>query len=170
MRWLRRTLLAVPFATVAFALLMHASPRDSVRGELIRLQNQSGLTLISFEGSGPGGPVYVFDFASRSLPDRKLLKAEMGGVRAITPDGTKIAVELRREMGQVFSTPAGKMFPQYRTSLGIVRRDGSDFREYPDLDEPDDVCWSPDGSVLVLTAKNLKQARGAGRRLQIRKS
>jgi len=145
----------------------HASSKEKVRAELIRLQNQSGLTLISFEGAGPDGPVYVVAFGSRSLPERQLLKEKNGGVRAISSGGTEIAFERRRKTGQTFSTPTGKEFPQYRTYLGIIRPDGTDLREYPDLDEPYGLCWSPDGSILALTVKNLKQGTDPARGLQI---
>src|SRR4029077_7183399 len=89
------------------------------------------------------------------------------GVRGISSGGTEIAFERRQKTGQTFSAPAGKEFPQYRTLLGIIRRDGSDLREYPDLDEPYDLCWSPDGSALALTAKNLKQGKDPARGLEI---
>jgi Tol biopolymer transport system component len=155
------------FSAAAVSVFAQASTRESVRAELIRFQNQSGLTLISLEGAGPNGPVYVVAFASRSLPERQLLKEKNGGVRAISSDGTEIAFEGRRKPGQTSSTPSGKEFPQYRTYLGIVRKDGSDLREYPDLDEPYDLCWSPDGSILALTVKNMKQGKDPARGLQI---
>jgi len=106
-------------------------------------------------------------FASRSLPERQLLKEKNGGVRAISSGGTEIAFEGRRKTGQAFSTPTGKEFPKYRTYLGIIRQDGRDLREYPDLDEPYDLCWSPDGSILALTVKNLRQGKDPARGLQI---
>jgi Tol biopolymer transport system component len=155
-RWLRLTV-GMAFCAAALALSAQAPPKESVRTELIQLQNQNGLTLISFEGSGPDGPVYIVAFASRSLHEKQLLKGKNGGVRAIFSDGAGIAFEGRRK-----TEPA-----RYRTYLGIIRRDGSELREYPDLDEPYDLCWSPDASILALTVKNLKQGKDAARELQV---
>jgi WD40 repeat protein len=155
-RWLH-LIVGMASCSVALALFAQASPKQSVRAELIQLQSQSGLTLISFEGAGPDGPVYIVAFASRSLPERQLLQEEIGGVRAITSDGTIIAFEHRRK----------EEFPRYRTFLGVIRRDGSDLREYPDLDEPYDLCWSPDRSILALSAKNLKERKDTTRGLLI---
>jgi WD40 repeat protein len=165
--WWLRSAIGVVSCAVALVVFAQASPKESVRAELVRLQNQSGLTLISFEGAGSDGPVYIVAFADRSLPERQLLKEGISGVRAITPDGTEIAFEHRRNTGRTFSIPTGKELPEYRTYLGIIRRDGSNLREYTDLDEPYDLCWSPDRSVLALTVKNLKQRKDAARGLQI---
>jgi Tol biopolymer transport system component len=151
----------------ALAGFGQAPPKESVRAELIRLQGQIGLTLISFEGAGNEGPVYVVAFASRSLPERQLLKEKDAEVLAISPDGREIAFQLRRKTGRTFTTRTGNHFPIYESYLGIVRRDGSDLREYPDLEEPYDVCWSPDGSMLALTAKNLRRGKDAAHGLQI---
>jgi hypothetical protein len=79
-----RLIVGIAFCAAALAVITQASPKESVRAELIRLQNQSGLTLISFEGAGPDGPVYIVAFASRSLPERQLLKEKNGGVRGIS--------------------------------------------------------------------------------------
>jgi Tol biopolymer transport system component len=164
-RWLR-LIVGMVFCAVVLAVFAQASTKESVRAELIRLQNQSGLTLISFEGAGNYGPVYIVAFASRSLPDMQLLKEGISGVRAITSDGTEIAFERRRRTGQTLS-PAESKFAPYRTYLGVIRRDGSDLREYLDLDEPSDLCWSPDGTALALSVKNLTQGKQAPRTLQV---
>jgi Tol biopolymer transport system component len=139
------------FCAAALASFSQASTKESVRAELIRLQNQSGLSLISFEGAGRNGNLYAFAFASRSLSEKHILKEENVGEGAISSDGTEIAFELRRKTGH----------------LGTIRQDGSDLREYPDLDGPFDLCWSLDGTALALSVKNLKQGKGATHSLQI---
>src|SRR6266436_3580086 len=159
-RWLR-LIVGMVFCAATLAVFAQGSTKEKVRAELIRLQKQSGLTLISFEGAGPDGRVYIVAFANRSLPDRQLLKEQTGGVRAITSDGTEIAFEGRRRTGQTLSAPGESKFAPYRTYLGVIRRDGSDLREYLDLDEPSDLCWSPDGTALALNAKNLTQGKQA---------
>lgn len=73
------------------------------------------------------------------------------GEGSISSDRAEIAFELRRKTGH----------------LGIIRQDGSDLREYPDLDEPYDIGWSPDGTALTLSVKNMKQGKEANRSLQI---
>ena len=149
------------------AMFAQASTKENVRAELIRLQNQSGLSLVSFEGALRNGNLYVVAFASRSLSETQLSREENMGEGAISSDGTEIAFERRRPIGQTVATLTGKGLPEHRNYLGIIRRDGSDLREYPDLDEPYDLCWSPDGSILALTVKNLKQGKDTARGLQI---
>jgi Tol biopolymer transport system component len=164
--WLR-LISGMAFCAATLSVFAQASAKENVRAELSRLQNQGGLTLISFEGAGNDGPVYIVAFANRSLPDRKLLGKDNPGVLAISPDGTEIAIRLHRNTGKTFTTRTGNEFPIYESYLGIVRQDGSNLREYSDLDEPQDVCWSPDGSALALDVKNLKQGKDAARGLQV---
>src|SRR6267378_7250434 len=112
-------------AVVAFA---QASTKESVRAELIRLQKQTGLSLVSFGGGGGGGNLDVVMVAKRQLEDRQLLKGENVGEGAISSDGSAIAFELRRKTGRTFSTPFVKEVPEVGSRLGIFRQDGSDLR------------------------------------------
>jgi Tol biopolymer transport system component len=157
----------VAFCAVALAMFAQASTRESVRAELIRLQKQSGLSLVSVEGGGRGGELYVVMFASRNLAGKQFIRGENAGEGAVSSDGKAIAFELRRETERTFSTPSGKVFPQYRRYLGIIRQDGSALREYPDLDEPYGLCWSFDESALTLSVKNLNQGKQSDHSLQI---
>src|SRR5436309_366803 len=163
-RWLR-LIVGTAFCAVALVVFAQASAKENLRAELIRLQKQSGLSLVSFGGGG--GNLYVVLFTSRHLAEKQFLKGENVGDGSVSSDGRAIAFELRRKTGQTFSTPTGKEFPKWRTYLGIIRQDGSDLREYPDLEEPYDPCWSLDGSALALSAKNLKQGKEAAEGLQI---
>jgi hypothetical protein len=67
---------------VALALFAQASPKESLRAELIRLQKQNGLSLVCFEGSAGNGHVSVVVFATRSLTERDDLKEESAGENA----------------------------------------------------------------------------------------
>jgi hypothetical protein len=150
-------------------MLAQASTKESVRAELIRLQKQTGLSLVSFGGGGGGGGgnLDVVMFASRQLEDRQLLKGENVGEGAISSDGSALAFELRRKTGRTFSTPYVKELPEIGSRLGIVRQDGSDLREYADLGDPYYLCWSFDKSTLALTAKILKHGKDVAPSLQI---
>jgi hypothetical protein len=152
------------FVIVAFA---QASTRESVREELIRLQQQTGISLVSFGGGGGSGHINVVMMASRHFEDRQLLKGENVGEGVVSRDGSAIAFELRRKTGRTFSTPSAKEVPEIGSRLGIVRHDGSDLKEYSDLADPYSPCWSFDKSALALTVKNLKQGEDAKTSLQI---
>jgi WD40 repeat protein len=139
------------FCAAALAMFAQASTKENLHTELIRLQNQSGPSLVSFEGAGRNGNLYVVAFATRSLSEKRLLKDENVGEGAISSDGTEIAFELRRQTAH----------------LGVVRQDGSNLREYPDFDEPYDPCWSFDKSALALNVKNSKLGKDSARGLQV---
>lgn len=161
-RWLW-LISGVALCAVTLAVFAQASAKESVRAELDRLHRQTGLSLASFGG----GTLDMVMFASRRLEDRQLLKGENVGEGEIASDGSAIAFELRRRTGRTFSTPYVKEVPEIGSRLGIVREDGSNLREYPDLGDPYDPCWSFDKSALALTAKNLKQGKNAVQSLQI---
>ena len=164
-RWLR-LIIGMAFCVVALVMLAQASTRESVRAELIRLQEQTGLSLVSFGGGGGSGNLDVVIFDSRHVAEKELLK-ESVGEGAISSDGSSIAFELRRKTGRTFSTPSENEVPEIGSRLGIVHHDGSDLREYPDLGDPYYPCWSFDKSALALSAKNLKQGKDAAQSLQI---
>jgi len=162
-----RVIGGIALCATTLAVIAQASSKENVRAELIRLQKQTGLSLVSFWGSGGGGNFDVVLFASRQLKDRHVLTGENVGEGAISSDGSVIAFELRRKTGRTFSTPSRMEVPEIGSRLAIVRQDGSDLREYPDLGNPYGPCWSPDKSALALTVKNLKQGKDAGQSLQI---
>ncbi len=146
-----RLIRGMAFCAAALAMFAQASTKENLHAELIRLQNQSGLSLVSFEGAGRNGNLYVVAFATRSLSEKRLLKDENVGEGAISSDGTKIAFELRRQTSH----------------LGVVRQDGSNLKEYPDLDDPYNPCWSFDKSALALNVKNSKLGKDTARGLQV---
>jgi Tol biopolymer transport system component len=162
-----RLLGGIALSAATLAVFTQAAPKESVRAELSRLQKQTGLSLVSFGGGGGGGNLDIVMFDSRHLTGKQMLKGENVGEGAVSSDRTTIAFELRRKTGRTFSTPYVKEVQEIGSRLAIVREDGSDLREYPDLGDPYDPCWSFDKSALALTVKNLKQGKVAVQSLQI---
>ena len=163
---LLRLMGGMAICSVALVVLAQALAKETVRAELIRLQKQTGLSLVSFGGGGGNGHLDVVVLDNRHLTEKQLLKENVGDGE-ISSDGSTIAFELRRTTGRTFSTPSVKEVPEIGRRLGIVREDGSGLREYPDLGDPYSPCWSLDKSALALTAKNLKHGKDSGQSLQI---
>jgi Tol biopolymer transport system component len=105
-----------------------APERESVRKELKRLQQQTGLSLVTLVNL----KTQVVDFEHRGLADA----GDAYGMGAISHDGTKVA----------FAYYSGTL-PIY---LGISNLDLIDFQPYPDFRSPSGICWSYDGSMLAL--------------------
>jgi hypothetical protein len=101
---------------------------ESVRENLIKLQTETGLTLVSMES----GQTLAVDFERRGLS--KIGDAR--GTGAISHDGTEVA----------FTYFSGVL----PTHLGIANFDGSHFRQYPNLESPDHICWSHAGTNLAM--------------------
>jgi len=146
-----RLIVGMALCAIAVVLFAQAPTKENLRAELIRLQKETGLSLVSFGGGGGRGYLDVVMFASRRLTEKELLKENVGEA-AMSLDGSAIAFGLHRETG---------------SRLGIVRQDGSDLKEFPDLGDPYDPCWSLDKSALALTVKNLKRGKDATQSLQI---
>ena len=109
-------------------------PRESVRTELVRFEQEAGLTVGAyFKG------LQIVSFENRHKYDGKSLVPTEDGDGIISPDGTRIALRVVRWEGRT-----RKLF------LGIVRFDGSNLVEYPDI-RPKDACWSRDQSKLLVT-------------------
>jgi hypothetical protein len=106
-----------------------AQGKETVRAELIRTQNQTGLTLASFNMR-----IEIVLFDKRELvPAPNLFYRMVGGV--VTRDGTEIAAaRLNRDMSD---------------SLVTFRPEGSTVREYPIASSPS-ICWSYDKSKLAV--------------------
>lgn len=114
------------------------SAKESVRAELIRLQKQIGLTLVSFYRD-----IQFVVFANRSLSEGRELLPEAAAEGAVSRDGTEIAVDLWQ--------------PNTGIYLGIVGSDGTNVRRYPDIAGPYDICWSYDKSKLAFSVQNLNR-------------
>jgi hypothetical protein len=119
-------------------------PGESVRSELARLQEQTGLSLATVENRG----IWVVVFSQRSLVKAKDLH---GGLGMVSPDGTEVAFA------------AGLAMPGRPPRLGVSRTDGGDFREYPNVLAPANnaMCWSYDKSKLVIGSMNTGSLSGS---------
>ena len=112
-----------------------ARQNESVRAELARLQKQTGLTLAAYSFG-----LQVISFENRRKYDGKSLVPMEDGPGTMSPDGTKIALEVVRWEGAVRAA-----------SLGVVRWDGSDLQQYPGI-QTLNTCWSHDQSKIAMTA------------------
>jgi len=126
-------------------------PEESVRAELTRLQEQTGLSLVWVAD----GAVQVVLFSHRpmleanGLPVRANSLPDGAGPGKMSPDGTEVAFGFR----------PGRSGP---VRLGISRTDGSELREYPNLQYEkvwEDKCWSYDKSMLATRVGKMEGAQ-----------
>jgi len=125
-----------------------APEKESVRKELSRLQQQTGLSLVTLESL----KTLVVDFRRRGL-------VEIGdayGAGTISHDGTKVA----------FGYFSGTL-PTY---LGISSLDLIDFQPFPNFQTPNDMCWSNDGNMLAMFLNSFKTAQFFGLEVWLLKS
>jgi dipeptidyl aminopeptidase/acylaminoacyl peptidase len=116
-------------------LAAEPSPQESVRGELARLQKQTGLSLVLADDKATG--VLILSRHPRSK-DIKLPDGGKGG--EISRDGAEIAFSLSRGVG---------------SHLAISRIDGTDLREFVSVEPAaGGMCWSYDKSKLALRARS----------------
>jgi WD40-like Beta Propeller Repeat len=130
-----------PAVESADRLVAPTSPRlaeteEPVRQELIRLQRQFGLTLVTIEFGG----IQFVNFARGSL--EKIRNYPHAGL--IAPDGSRVAAFMNLGMGGY---------------LGITRADGSDLREFSGIVNPYDMCWSYDKKKLAVRARVYKNSK-----------
>jgi WD40 repeat protein len=154
--------LAVSFAMFLFVPLV--SSRESVRSELVQLQNHHGLRLVSVRDN----KVFTVSFADHSMNQSKAFidkGTAMYGV--VSPDGTSVAISLCLDPGITHPTAYRSECPG-GIVLAIVRTDGSDLRVYRDFANPGlGVCWSHDMSKLALNMDDKRQGQNAPFDLQI---
>jgi hypothetical protein len=131
----------------------HGWSGPSVRDELIGLQKQSGLSLVSVWNN----KIRSVSFAERSLRDvRQIVKQGTAMDGAMSPDGTEIAFTYCLELVESHPRPnvtvngcaGGIPHP------AIIRVDGTGFREYPNLAFGLGACWSYDNSKLAVAAQD----------------
>jgi Tol biopolymer transport system component len=100
--------------------------------ELVTLQRQRGLTLISVEDRA----IRMVDFSRRSVVAATPLPAG-AGMGAISRDGSEVA----------FAT-VGMI-----NSLGVWRVGENEVHRYPDIQGVEKICWSNDKSKLVVAVR-----------------
>jgi Tol biopolymer transport system component len=111
--------------------------RENVRKELAHSQKETGFALTCYYSG-----VFTLQFADRSVStDKGPPPAGRLENALLSPDGSEIAF------------PAGGIEYLNMPHLTIVRRDGSVVHEYAKLADARAVCWSHDGSKLVVHAK-----------------
>lgn len=133
-------------------LLALFSPAESLRDELIRLQQNAGLSLVAVDGN----KIYTAKFATRTLRETTIFSSKgtpVGG--ALSADGTKVAFGLCPEPGLAHPTPQKTICPAGPFVLGVDSSNASEYREYPGL-SPSFMCFSYDKSKLALNATNRK--------------
>lgn len=137
--------------TLWTARLMGASTavQEGLRDELVRRQNQDGLTLISILSS----KVYTIDFTDRSLnltPDA--LKNLSFGYGTVSPDGTQVVLGSCRNATDTRQLHDAEGNCYGATELGTAMLDGSGLRTIPEIKPPSYFpCWSPDASKFALS-------------------
>jgi WD40-like Beta Propeller Repeat len=112
-------------------------PGESVRAELVRRNKETGLTLAFYENY-----LQVVTFDKRGKYEGKPLIPHQLSTGAVSPDGTEIAIDINN------------LLEHRLPSLGIIRPDGSDFREYTEV-SPAQVCWSHDQSRLAMSSYDM---------------
>jgi Tol biopolymer transport system component len=138
-------------------LTREKGPPLSVREELVRLQSEKGLSLATIWKN----KLFTVDFAGHELNERGAFITRGTAVKgALSPDGTEIAFSYCPDPGLV-GAPPGEVpprlvecaIPEY---LGIIRADGTGFREYRNLRYPSGFCWSLQNSSLVLSVEDVE--------------
>jgi Tol biopolymer transport system component len=128
--------LAVLAALGVFSLASCSGPRarEPVRAQLSRLQKETGLTIANFDNYAVG----TIRFSDRSyLPEPMLpLKGPITPA-SISPSGTQIALD----------TSSGPGSDDH--SLAVIKRDGSDRREFPGISAIEGMCWSPNETKMA---------------------
>ena len=104
--------------------------------QLSRLQKKTGLTIAKFDNYSVG----TVRFADRSyLPEPMLPLKDPPGPASISPNGKQIS----------FDALGGPHFHHH--SLAVIKRDGSDRREFPGISAIEGMCWSPDETKIAIS-------------------
>src|ERR1700693_7480 len=117
-------------------------PKSGVRAELARMQSQDGLTIGWYEHDGPK----IVKFDKRAVLRGRRLTGQIVGGGIIGRDGTQVALILHDAAGQV-------------STLGIIQADGSNLREFLNVERPGPRGWSYDMSRLAMIVLNAQQSK-----------
>jgi len=132
--WILSIFMVTLMGAVGARFHLMPNGETGIREELAHLQKETGLTLLLYDRA-----VLTLVFSDRSLREEKLLGPVGNSSQAtLSADGEEIAFRWDH-------------YPQPADTLAIVRRDGTDLREYPEITSPANMCWSHDKSQLVVS-------------------
>jgi WD40 repeat protein len=116
----------------------NAARDDTVRAELVGLQARDGLTIASY---GPRG-LRIVDFKKRKAILGKPFPNHRAQGGTVSHDGDQVAFTLK----SLSTSPPW--------TLGVMKTDNSDLREFPSVRNSWDMCWSYDMSRIAMGTLN----------------
>jgi WD40 repeat protein len=155
--WLRKTLL-LGLCSLILVLTVRALSTESVRAELIRLQRQNALSLISVTAN----KLNVVDYTSRSLKEGKLFSnGGLSNEGVLTVDGAEIAFNDCSPPGVTHPIPSSENCASVWPHLATIHADGTHFRQYSEFVYPVGMCWSHDKTKLALAVADRRENKSA---------
>ncbi len=122
-----------------------APKASALRDELIRLQNESGLSLVTIQDN----KIRAVSFADRKLKDvREVVKQGAALEGTISADGMELAFLYCAEPGLQHPEPNVTMCAG-RQNVAVAAADGTGFREFPNLNYGGHPCWSYDDAKIA---------------------
>ena len=153
-----RTTLLFGLCSTILVLSVPSVSTESVSAELIRLQKQNALYLISVTAN----KLNLVDYKSRSLKEGKqFANAGLSNQSVLTMDGTEIAFNDCSPPGVTHAIPSDANCASVWPHLATVHADGTHFRKYQDFVYPDGMCWSHNKSKLALAVADRRENRSA---------
>ena len=126
-----------------------ASKAESIREELVRLRERTGLALVTVRKN----QIYEVDFRHRSLRVTRTFYAGRAAASGVVSNrGTQVAFAL--DMTPRKTQPMPQPACPHLICLAIAEVDGTALRTYSHVAFPGAMCWSHDDSELVLVAQN----------------
>jgi hypothetical protein len=146
---------------LCISILLVAIPamsRESVHAELMKLQKQNALCLISVTTN----KINLVDYTSRSLKDnRQFANGGLSNESVLTVDGTEIAFNDCSLPGASQPVPSGEQCASALPHLATMHADGSRFQKFQDYAYPGGMCWSHDKAKLALSVTD-RTENGSG--------
>ena len=141
-----------------FVLSVRALSTESVTAELIRLQKQNAVYLISVAAN----KLNLVDYNSRSLKEGKqFANAGLSNESVLTIDGTEIAFNDCSPPEDIHPISSGQNCPSVWPHLATIHADGTHFRKFQDFVYPGGMCWSHDKNKLALAVADRRENRSA---------
>lgn len=154
----KRQLLLLCICVSILVVAVPANSRESVHAELMRLQRQNALCLISVTTN----KINVVDYTSRSLrDDRQFGSGGLSNGSVLTVDGMEIAFNDCSLPGASKPIPSVEHCTSVLPHLATMHADGSHFQKYQDYAYPGGMCWSHDKAKLALSVTD-RTENGSG--------